>query len=190
MSNNMPQPAMNPDNRPIPEMKRTDTPRFPAPHTASGSTKGSYEPPVSSASTPKAGAKSGPSLAERKDSIGVLFSRLSEQIHDLIYGEIDLAKAKASAMVKKSGTGIALLAVAGILALYMLGWLLYAAFAGFSNVVAPWLAALIVAAILLVIVAILALVGVSMLKKAMENKPAPQEGIKESVDAVKKGLNK
>ena len=51
-----------------------------------------------------------------------------------------------------------------------------------------WAAKLIVAGILLVLVAILALVGKASLQKGISEKPDPQEGIKEGIAAVKKGL--
>lgn len=126
----------------------------------------------------------------KASTIGELFSRLSDQIRYLVKGEIDLAKAKATAMVKKMGTGIVLLVVAGILALYLLGVLIHAAILGFSLIVPAWAAALIVAAILLLIIVIVALIGVNQLQKSKEDKPDPQIGLKKSAAAAKEGLKK
>ena len=123
-------------------------------------------------------------------TIGELFSRLSDQIRYLVKGEIDLAKAKAATMVKKMGTGIALLAVAGVLALYLLGVLLHAAILGFSLIMPAWGAALVVAGILLLIIIILALIGLNQLKKSKEDKPDPQTGLKKSAEAAKEGFKK
>ncbi|MDO4665486.1 MAG: phage holin family protein [Actinomycetaceae bacterium] len=127
-------------------------------------------------------------------TIGELFGKLSDQIRELVHGEILLAKAKAAIMAKKCGMGGALLAVAAVLALYLLGLVLWLFVELFKLVVAPPLAILIVSAILLLVIGILAGVGASMLKKGLQDKPAPQVGMKENVAAAKagakKGLNK
>lgn len=126
--------------------------------------------------------------ASTRPNLGNLLSKLSDQIQALVKGEIELAKVKAANMAKRSGMGIALLVVAGVLALYMLGYLFGAAASALALVVPLWAAKLIVAGILLVVLLILALVGKASLQKGISDKPAPQEGIKESIAAVKKGL--
>lgn len=68
-------------------------------------------------------------------------------------------------MLKRSGVGIALLVVAGVLALYMLGFLFGAAADALALIVPIWAAKLIVAGILLVLIVIFALVGKASLKK-------------------------
>ena len=128
------------------------------------------------------------SAASTRPKLGNLLSKLSDQIQALVKGEIELAKVKATNMAKRSGMGIALLVVAGVLALYMLGYLFGAAASALALVVPLWAAKLIVAGILLVVLLILALVGKASLQKGISDKPAPQEGIKESIAAVKKGL--
>lgn len=120
--------------------------------------------------------------------MGNLVSKLSDQVQALVKGEIELAKVKVSNMAKRSGAGIALLVVAGVLALYMLGFLFGAAADALALIVPIWAAKLIVAGILLVLVAIFALVGKASLKKGLSDKPDPQAGIKEGIAAVKKGL--
>lgn len=121
-------------------------------------------------------------------SVGALVSRLSDQVHKLIVGEIELAKVKGQAMLKRAALGGALLVVAAVLALYMLGILLGAAVSAFALIVPLWAAKLIVAGILLVLIVILAGVGVLSLKKGFQDTPAPQEGVKETISAVKKGF--
>lgn len=123
-------------------------------------------------------------------SIGELFGELSNQISALIRGEIELTKVKAIAVAKKSGTGAGILAAAGVFALYLLGWIFHTIEEGIATALPQWAAALIVCGILLVIVAILALVGMSLLKKGMRDKPAPQVNMKLNVAAVKKGMEK
>ena len=126
--------------------------------------------------------------ASGRPNLGNLVSKLSDQVQALVKGEIELAKVKATNMAKRSGVGIALLAVAGVLALYMLGFLFGAVAAALALVVPEWAAKLIVAGILLVLLLILALVGKASLQKGFSDKPEPQEGIKEGIAAVKKGL--
>lgn len=123
-------------------------------------------------------------------SIGQLVNELSNQITTLIRGEIELTKVKATTLVKKAGVGGVLLAGSGVFALYLLGWIFHTIELGFANVVAPWLAALITAGILLLIVIILAAVGALLLKKGLEDKPNPGDNMKLNVAAAKKGLKK
>lgn len=123
-----------------------------------------------------------------RPGLGNLVSKLSDQVQALVKGEIELVKVKVSNMLKRSGVGIALLVVAGVLALYMLGFLFGAAVDALALIVPIWAAKLIVAGILLVLVAIFALVGKASLKKGLSDKPDPQAGIKEGIAAVKKGL--
>lgn len=124
-----------------------------------------------------------------RPTLGVLFSRLSNQLSTLIRGEFALAKAQIKQMVSRFAVGGALLAMAGLLALYMLSWLLSAMFYGFLHATGrDWLAALIVAAILLLIIVILALVGLSSIKKAQSSKPDPGTGMKKNMQTIKDAL--
>ena len=123
-------------------------------------------------------------------SIGQLVNELSNEITTLIRGEIELTKVKATTLAKTAGVGGALLAGAGVFALYLLGWIFRTIELGFANVVAPWLAALITAGILLLIVIILAAVGALLLKKGLADKPNPGDNMKLNVAAAKKGLEK
>ncbi|MDC4233480.1 phage holin family protein [Actinomyces sp. B33] len=126
----------------------------------------------------------------RPATVGELFAALSSQVSTLINGEIELTKVKAKALVKKAGTGGALLAGAAVLSLYLLGWVLHTIEVALAIVLPAWAASLIVAGILLLIVAVLAGVGVSLVKKSRDDKPDPKAGIEKGIDAVKKGLGK
>ena len=117
-------------------------------------------------------------------SIGELFGRMTAQISTLIRGEIELTKTKAMTFLNFTKAGIIALAVAGVFALYGLGWLLH------SAELPAWAASLIVCGVIFLIVIIFALVGISKLKKSSQHIPAPQQGLKEDVDAVKKGAQK
>lgn len=114
--------------------------------------------------------------------------QIAENISALIRGEIDLATAKAKRMGRKLGLGAGLLAAAGVLALYALGL----TFGGIVRAVALalplWASYLIVALVLFIIVAILAFVGIKRIQSGMADKPAPQVGLKQTVDTAKNAL--
>ncbi|MDN5559916.1 MAG: phage holin family protein, partial [Ruaniaceae bacterium] len=80
------------------------------------------------------------------------------------------------------------LVVAGVLALYMLGLLLFAAVWAFSLIMPLWAAFLVVSGILLVIIAGLVVIGGIELKKANDVAVNPVTGLKASTDAAKKGF--
>ncbi len=128
--------------------------------------------------------------SDTRPTIGELVATLSEQLSALIRGEIELTKSKATAFLKKIGTGAALLVVAVIVGLYMVGWLFHTIEVALAVALPAWAASLIVWALLLIIVVVLALVGVKQIQNGQHDTPKPQEGLKEDVDAIKKGLSK
>lgn len=121
-------------------------------------------------------------------SLGELVSSLTEQFSTLVRGEIELAQLNLKSKLTAGGIGGALLAAAGVLALYMFGLLLLAAAWAFSNIMPMWAALLVVSAILLVIIAALGAVGAMKLKASKAVKVDPKCGLMESVEAAKKGL--
>lgn len=125
-----------------------------------------------------------------KPTVGELFATASEHVSTLVRDEIQLTKVQAVEKGKRLGTGVAGLAVAGVIALYALGILLLAAVWGIAEALPLWLSALIVGVALLLIAGIAALIGKKKLDASKEITPKPQEGIKKDVDAIKKGINK
>ena len=121
-------------------------------------------------------------------SIGELFGRMTGQISSLIRGEIALAKTQAMTFLNYTKAGIGALAVAGVLALY--GWLFHSIELALVLVLPAWAASLIVCGGIFFFVLILALAGISQLKKSRAHVPQPQDGLKESMDALKKGAHK
>ena len=124
-----------------------------------------------------------------KPSIGKLVEQLSEQATRLVRSEIALAKKELTTKAARSGIGIGMFLVAGVLSLYGLGFLLHSAMVGLSHAVPLCLAALIVGVALFLLAGILAFVGSRQLKKGMP--PTPESaiaGIKEDVSIVKEGL--
>jgi len=128
--------------------------------------------------------------SDTRPTIGELFATLSEQVSALVRGEIELTKIQASAFFKKVGTGAVLLVVAVVMALYMVGWLFHTIEVAIAVALPAWAASLIVWGVLLIIVVVLALVGIKKIQKGQQDTPKPQEGLKEDVDAIKKGLGK
>ncbi len=121
-----------------------------------------------------------------KRSLGSLIGSLPELISRLIRGEIALAKTELTTKAKEAGVGVGLLVGAALFGFFLLAVLITAGVLGLSNVVAPWLAALIVAAVLLVITAVLAVLGIKALKKGVP--PTPEKAVasvKADVSALK-----
>lgn len=121
-------------------------------------------------------------MAPRK-SLGELVAEIPKLMIDLVKAEVDNLKAEVAGKAKGIGIGGALLAVAGLLGIFLLSWLLYAGFEGLNVVFAPWLSALLVSAFLLIIILVLVLVGLSSIKK---NKDFSNL---EAVDSIKDDVN-
>lgn len=128
----------------------------------------------------------------RGSSIGELVAKVTAQFSALVRDEIAVVKLQAKEKVVKLGMGGVLLAVAALIALYLLGMLFIAAGFGLGAALggAYWAGFLIVAGILLVIVLILALVGAAKLKASSQHQVNPAHGLSKDVDAFKKGLNR
>ena len=131
-----------------------------------------------------------PAAGEARPSIGALFASVTGQLSSIIRGEIELNQAKLRAFASKSGKGIALLLVAAVFALYLLGWIFHTIEIALALVIPAWAASLIVVAILLLIVLILALVGSRSLPSAQEHRPDPAASVAATKEAIEKGLGK
>ena len=127
---------------------------------------------------------------DARPSIGALFSSLSEQLSQLIRDEIRLAKAELSVKGKHAGKGAGLLGGAALMGFFGFAALVATAIIALSYAVEPWLAALIVAILLLVVAAVLALAGKKALQQGLPPVPErTQANVKRDVEAVKEGLN-
>lgn len=131
-----------------------------------------------------------PASPGRAATMGELFASLSTQITTIINGEIELNKLKAKNFAKRAGAGAGLLAAAAVLGLFLLGWVFHTIEVAIAVALPAWAAALITTGILLLITAILAGVGASLLKKSQEHTPDPKEGLTQDLNALKKGLGK
>ena len=124
--------------------------------------------------------------APESQTLGALVHQLSQQIPELVRSEIRLAQAEVAEKGKRAGVAIGMFSVAGLLAFFALAALVTTAILGLANVVDAWLAALIVALVLLAAAAVAGLMGKN---KVGEATPAAPEraihGIKEDIATVK-----
>ena len=118
--------------------------------------------------------------------IGELVQRLSQQTSTLIRQEMRLAQAELTAKGKHAGRGAGMFGSAGLVALYGVGALVAAAIVGIGTLLEPWIAAVIVGAVLLAVAGILALAGKKQVDQATPAKPEQTiESVQLDVDTVK-----
>ncbi len=125
-----------------------------------------------------------PEAAPRKRSLLSLVAEIPLLVRELVTGEIELLKQEMIRKLKALGVGAGLILGAAIVLLGMIGVLLTSAILALQSAGIPgWLAALLVAAVLLIIAVILGLVGYRVLKKGIP--PLPTD----TIDGLKKDLN-
>lgn len=100
-------------------------------------------------------------------TIGRLVAETTNDLSSLIRSEIELAKTELRFSAKAGGSGIALFAVAGFLALLAIVMISFAFAYGLTNIdgIGPSLAFVIVFGVYLLIAVILGLIGVRQVKK-------------------------
>ncbi|MGV8885755.1 MAG: phage holin family protein [Microbacteriaceae bacterium] len=121
-----------------------------------------------------------------KRSLFTLIGNLPGYIVDLVKSELEQLKTEIIGKLKLAGIGIGAFVVAGVFAFFAIAVLVAAGVLGLATVLPGWAAALIVAGVLLVITAILAAVGINLLKKGAP--PTPTDtiaSVKEDVNALK-----
>ena len=124
--------------------------------------------------------------APEGQTLGALVHQLSQQIPELVRSEIRLAQAEVTEKGKRAGVGIGMFSVAGLLGFFALAALVTTAILGLAHVVDAWLAALIVALVLLAAAAGAGLMGKNKVAEAAP--PAPEraiQGIKDDIATVK-----
>ena len=114
--------------------------------------------------------------APSRKSIFALVADLPRLVIGQVKNEIEQFKSELIGKIKHAGIGVGLFAGAGFVAFFLFAVLISAAILAFATIMPGWLAALIVAGILLVIVMILVSVGLRQVKKGVP--PAPTETIK------------
>lgn len=126
---------------------------------------------------PTAGATraTAPPPAPEDASTGQLIGQLTEQISRLVRDEARLAQAEVTQKAKRLGVGAGLFGGAGLFAFLGLAVLIAAAVLALALVFPGWLAALVVAVVLLAVAGVLALVGKKDVEKGTP--PVPTEAI-------------
>ena len=126
--------------------------------------------------------------ANDDQTLGALVNQLTTQVPELIRSEMRLAQAEVAQKGKAAGVGIGMFSAAGLLAFFAFGTLVAAAVLALDLVLDAWLAALIVAVVLLAIAGVIALLGKN--KVAEVGSPTPEraiDGIKDDVATIKGG---
>ncbi|GGS99962.1 hypothetical protein GCM10010240_36730 [Streptomyces griseoviridis] len=118
--------------------------------------------------------------------MGELVQRASQQLTELVRGELRLAQAEMKEKGKRYGKGGGLFGGAGLVGFLMLQALVATAIAALAVPLPVWAAGLIVTAVLGVIAAVMALTGKKQVGKA--SPPTPQqtiENVKADVAEIK-----
>jgi hypothetical protein len=119
----------------------------------------------------------------KEKSLFKLIGDLPSLLGQLVRDEIQQIKKELIDKLKNAGIGIGLFVGAAIFAYFAFCVLLAAAVLGIATALPAWLSALIVGGALLVITAILALIGLSKVKKGVP--PLPEDSIKSVKKDVK-----
>jgi hypothetical protein len=115
-----------------------------------------------------------------------LVKQLSEQTAALARKEVELAKAELAIKGKRAGIGAGMFSGAGLFGLYALGAMTACAILALATAMAPWLAALLVAAAYAVLAGVMAVTGKTKVQQATP--PVPEkatESVKEDVQWAK-----
>jgi uncharacterized membrane protein YqjE len=119
-------------------------------------------------------------------TLGAIVHDLSQQIPELIRSELRLAQAEVAEKGKRAGIGIGMFSAAGLLAFFGVAALLTTAILALDLVMPAWLAALVVALVLLAGAGLVALLGKSQVKQATPAMPERAvEGVKEDIATIK-----
>lgn len=128
--------------------------------------------------------KANPSTSE-------LVGQATDQFSELVREEMRLAQIELADKGKKAAFGLGLLGGSGAFAFFGLASLITAAILGLANVVAPWLSALIVGAVLLALAGAAALKGAKQTKQAVPPIPTQAtQSVKADINAIKEGASR
>ncbi|MGW0122151.1 phage holin family protein [Streptomyces sp. NPDC003327] len=126
-----------------------------------------------------------------EEPVSALVQRASQQLTELVRGELKLAQAEMREKGKHYGKGGGLFGGAGIVGFLMLQALVATVIAALAEALPVWAAALIVTAALGVVAAVMALSGKKQIKKGAP--PAPErtvESVKADVAVIKESAHR
>ena len=104
-----------------------------------------------------------------------LVQELTRETSTLVRKELELAQIELKEKGRRAGIGGGMFGAAGVLALFGVGALVACAILALATAIAPWLAALVVAVVLLAFGGVVALAGRSQITRAVP--PAPEQAI-------------
>jgi Putative Actinobacterial Holin-X, holin superfamily III len=125
-------------------------------------------------------------VTEERQGVGAAAKTVAEHASALVRLEMELAAMELRRKIIALGLGIAFGLGAALFLLFMLGFLFLAVAAAFATVVSTWLALLITAGILFVLVGVLGALAIGRIRKGTP--PVPQQAIREArltADALK-----
>ena len=118
--------------------------------------------------------------------IGELLKRASEQTSRLVREELRLAQLEIQQKAKHAGIGAGMLGGAGIVALFGVAVLIATAVLLLATAMEAWLAALIVAFVLLAVAGVLALLGKNQVAEAAPAKPERAiDSVQDDIEEIK-----
>lgn len=133
------------------------------------------------------GGQNGPARSDPSDlPIGELLKRASEQTSRLVREELRLAQLEMQQKAKHAGIGAGLLGGAGVVALFGVAVLIAFVVLALATAMEAWLAALIVAVVLLAAAGVMALVGKNQVAEAAPAKPERAiDSVQDDIDEIK-----
>ena len=126
--------------------------------------------------TPGAAAL-GPPPPRPKRPLGAVITSAIDGTRTLVKKQVELAKIEVTEAVSVRAKGAGMMAGAGVMALYALGFLAAAGSVALALVLPAWAANLIVAAVFVAIAGVLVLIG----RKAIKNAPTTPEQTQETL---------
>ncbi len=121
-------------------------------------------------------------MATRQRTTKEVVDDARTHLRELVEAHIALAKAEMAESQRQLMAGVVPLAIAGVLALYVLGFFAVTAVKGLDNYVTEGWAWLIVSGGVTVVIAIFGLIGVRKLKTFDATPTESQEGIQDTVE--------
>jgi hypothetical protein len=119
----------------------------------------------------------------RMATVRLLTGKVLDDVGRLFRYEAELAKAEMGEKARSIAIGAAMLVVAAVLGLALLGAATAAAIAAFALILPAWAAALTVCGVLALMIGALAGAGIGMLRKGMP--PAPQQALSTTKENIK-----
>ncbi|MFB7176208.1 phage holin family protein [Streptomyces sp. NPDC056257] len=120
------------------------------------------------------------------ESVSVLVTRASQQISELVRGEMQLARAEMTQKGKRFGKGGGFFGAAGLIGILAAQALVATCIAALALVLPVWASALILTAVLAVVAAVTALAGKKQISEA--GTPVPEKtigSVKADLTAIK-----